>query len=106
MLFRSMQGLRALAWALIDLAGRDHINTVAGLIAEFSPGGETSEGNYSKYMAEDLDVGESQKIDIVERLEPILRSIITYECGKMPYTQEQISMAVSVGGNNWVEEDK
>ena len=71
-------GLRALAWTLADIAG-EHINTVAGLIAEFSPGGESSEAQYSKYLAEDLDVGESQKIDIVERLEPILRSIITYE---------------------------
>ena len=102
---KPMQGLYSLTWTLVDLAG-EHINTVAGLIAEFSPGGESSEAQYSKYLAEDLDVGEFEKIDIVERLEPILRSIITYECGKVAYTPEQISMAASVVRNHRGEEEK
>ena len=100
---KPMQGLRALAWALIDFAGRDHVNTVVGLVAEFAPGGESSERNYSKYLAEELDVGEFEKIDIPERLEALMRAIIQYECGEMPYTQEQITNAASVGGNYWNE---
>ena len=101
-----INGLYALAWSVLDLASRDHVNTVVGFVAEFSPGGESSEAQYSKYLAEDLDVGEFEKIDIVERLEPILRSIITYECGKVAYTPEQISMAASVVRNHRGEEEK
>ena len=102
--YRPVEGLHALACALVEHAGRDHVNTVVGLVAEFSPGGESSERSYSKYLAEELDVGEFEKINIPDRLEPLMRAIIQYECGGMPYTQEQLTDAIPlaelIGGRN------
>ena len=95
--YRPIHGLRALACALVEHAGRDNVNTVVGLVAEFSPGGETSERHYSQHLADELDVGEFEKINIPERLEALMRAIIEYECGEMPYTQEQIASVAPVG---------
>jgi hypothetical protein len=75
-------GLRALA-RVLDVYDRKHnIDTVDKLVNRYAPASDNTGGsheNYKKFLAERLDVGINEKIDVSAMREEIMDAIIRFE---------------------------
>ncbi len=98
--FQSAQdGLDALAALLQGYAAKG-LNTVRSIISKYAP---ASDGNPSSYMAtvaKRLGVGMDSALNLSDRnvLATLMRSIVQFENGKNPYSNDMLALAAAHAG--------
>lgn len=89
-------GLRALARVLVNYQRLHGIDTVRGIINRWAPSFENDTTAYMSHVADYLDVGVDQQININERLFDLITVITQHENGQQPYTSKQINDGISL----------
>jgi len=97
-------GLRAMARTLGTYADTHDIGTIDGLIDRYAPAGDNTEesrANYKGVLADTLGVGVNDPIDLKAARNQLMPAMIGFEnANNMPYTQDQINMAIQAAGTD------
>jgi hypothetical protein len=97
-------GLRAMARTLGTYADTHDIGTIDGLINRYAPEGDNTEesrANYKSVLADTLGVGINDPIDLKAARNQLMPAMIGFEnANNMPYTQDQINMAIQAAGTD------
>lgn len=89
-------GLRALARVLVNYQRLHGIDTVRGIINRWAPSFENNTTAYMSHVADYLEVGVDEKINIEERLFDLIVVIVQHENGKQPYSAKQINSGIEL----------
>lgn len=89
-------GLRALARVLVNYQRLHGINTVRGIINRWAPSFENNTTAYMSHVADYLEVGVDEEINIEERLFDLIVVIVQHENGKQPYSVKQINDGIKL----------
>lgn len=93
--FRSAHyGLRALCIVMLRYEQRYHVDTLEKFVHRFAPPSENNTNNYINFLSGELGIGRRQKISISVCLPSLLKAVIKYEQGSVPYTDAQLLMAI------------
>lgn len=87
-------GLRALCITLYRYEQRHRIDTVFSLVKRYAPPHENNTKRYAKYVAYRLGVKTKEKISLSSHMPTLVKAIIQYEQGHMPYTDMEIRVAM------------
>lgn len=89
-------GIRAMAKLLTNYQQRYGLDTIRELITRWAPPVENPTASYIANVSRMVGVGPDQKIDVGERMAPLIKAIITQENGEQPYTDEQINQGIAL----------
>lgn len=100
--FRSAYyGLRALCIVILRYEQRHHIDTLEEFVYRFAPPSENNTDNYINFLSSELGIGRRQKISLSVVLPSLVKAVIKFEQGTMPYNDAQLLMAI-VSARNYV----
>lgn len=90
-------GIRALGKNLLAYQDRHGLNTVSDIIARWAPASENDTRAYIASVAGAAGVGPDAKIDLHDpkTLASITKAIISFENGRQPYSDQQISLGLA-----------
>jgi len=93
-------GIRALARTLITYQDKHGIDTVQGIIDRWAPPSENDTDSYADFVRVGVGVSKGRKINVhqYEVMLPMVRSIITYENGSMPYSDQEVDHGLTLAG--------
>lgn len=99
--FKSAQwGIRALARVLITYYDKYGLNTIESIIQRWAPPSENETSKYIDFVCRQM--GEHMRTPLGMHnyvvMDPLVRAIIQYENGQMPYTEEQIQGGLLLAG--------
>lgn len=93
--FRSAHyGLRALCIVILRYEQRHHVDTLEKFVHRFAPPSENNCRKYINFLSSELGIGRRQKISLSAVLPSLVRAVIKYEQGSMPYNNAQVMMAI------------
>lgn len=94
-------GISAMTKALVHY-GDQGIDTVEGIISRWAAATQKDPVKYIATVSSEMGVKRDEKIDLHDFyvLEPLIKSMITVENGKQPYTDEQIAEGMYQGRDN------
>lgn len=87
-------GLRALCIVILRYEQHHHIDTLESFVRRFAPPCENNVNNYTSFLVHELGIGRRQKVSFSAVLPSLVKAVIKYEHGIMPYNDIQILMAV------------
>lgn len=87
-------GIRAGAKLLINYEKMHGINTVRGLISRYAPSHENPTDAYIASVAKAVGVSPDQRISVVDNIYPLVRSIIKFEIGEVPFSSMYIKKSI------------
>jgi len=97
-------GLRSMARTLGTYADKHEIGTVNDLVDRYAPAGDNTEesrANYKTVAANALGVGVNDPIDLKAARSKLMPAMIGFEnANQMPYTQQQIDLAIQAAGTD------
>lgn len=93
-------GLRAIARILINYYDKYDCDTVVKIVSRWAPETENDTRAYAHFVAQRLSVGIHTEINPTEykTLFVLVDSIVGFECGKHPYSKEQMDEALRLAG--------
>jgi len=89
-------GIRALAKLLKNYQSRYQLLTVRQIINRWAPPTENDTGTYVDYVARTANVNPDDRININDKMLPVVNAIIKYENGVNPYPNETITTGISL----------
>lgn len=89
-------GIRAGAKVLLTYYRKYGLNTVHGIINRFAPPVENNTNAYAVHVANYLNVGLDEVINVEERLKDLVTIIILHENGQNPYSEATIQHGVNL----------
>lgn len=93
--FRSAHyGLRALCIVMLRYEQRHHVDTLEKFVHRFAPPSENNTDEYINFLSSKLGIGRRQKISISACLPSLVKAVIKFEQGDMPYNDAQLLMAI------------
>lgn len=87
-------GIRAGAKLLVNYQALHGINTVRGLITRYAPAHENPTSEYVDYVAKAAGVGADDPINVKDKLYKIVRGIISFEIGAVPFSSWYIKGSI------------
>lgn len=87
-------GIRAGAKLLMNYEKMYGINTVRGLISRYAPSHENPTDAYIASVAKAVGVLPDQRISVVDNIYPLVRSIIKFEIGEVPFSSMYIKKSI------------
>ena len=93
-------GIRAIARLLINYQDIHNLRQISQIISRWAPANENDTDVYIKYVSKSMGIAANVPLDLhkFEYLEPLVKAIITYECGIQPYTDSQITKGLVLAG--------
>ncbi len=91
-----LYGIRAMAKLLTNYESRYGLDTIRGIITRWAPPIENITASYIDNVSRIVGVLPDQKIDVGERMAPLIKAIIQHENGQQPYTDEQINQGIAL----------
>ena len=89
-------GIRALARLLRNYQSRYGLYTVRQIINRYAPPSENITGAYVDHVARVVGVDPDARIDINEKMVPVVNAIIKHENGINPYSADVISTGIGL----------
>ncbi len=89
-------GIRALARLLRNYQSRYGLYTVRQIINRYAPPAENITGAYVDHVARVAGVDPDARIDINEKMVPVVNAIIKHENGINPYSADVISTGIGL----------
>ena len=89
-------GIRALTKLLRNYQTRYELFTVRDIINRWAPPSENDTGAYVGHVARIAGVNPDQRININDKMVPIVTAIIKHENGLQPYSQETIAKGIGL----------
>lgn len=95
-------GVRAMGKTLLTYQDTHGINTVQDIVARWAPATENNTASYVSSVAKAMGVNPTQPLDLHNpaTLTAITKSIIQFENGKQPYTDQQIASGIAAATGN------
>jgi hypothetical protein len=87
-------GIRAGAKLLVNYQALYGINTVRGLISRYAPSHENPTNAYIQSVAAGAGVGADEKINVKEKLPKLVKAIINFEIGAVPFSDWYIKNSI------------
>lgn len=87
-------GIRAGAKLLVNYQRLHGINTVEGLIHRYAPSHENPTGAYINHVAKAVGVAPDEPIDVKANLYKLVRAIIAFEIGAVPFSSWYIKQSI------------
>lgn len=91
-------GLRALARLFQTYKDEHDIDTIDEFVDRYAPADdndEKSRQNYKQFLADALNVGVNDEVDLVARSEDLIPAVTKFEnAGNMPYSDDMVSAAI------------
>lgn len=87
-------GIRAGAKLLINYQKLYGINTINGLLNRYAPAYENPTSAYIDYVASEVGVDQYEQIEVSEHLFKIVKAIIKFEIGAVPFSSWYISNSI------------
>lgn len=93
-------GIRAIARTLITYSDKYRLNTVRKIIDRWAPPVENDTVAYIKHVAELLNVGPDEEIDVYQWsvMKPLVEAIIAHECAGYDYDDATVDAALIAAG--------
>ena len=99
------EGLRAIQRLLQTYGNKYNINTLEGFANRYAPPSDNNPtSNYIDYLSQQTGIAPNEKINLAERGADLIPAIVGFEQGQMPYTPEQINLAIQAAGTDDPEE--
>lgn len=89
-------GIRAMTRLLQNYESRYELNTIKSIISRWAPAHENPTDAYVANVARIVGVLPDQRINVRDRMEPLIRAIILQENGLQPYSTEIIQKGISL----------
>ncbi len=89
-------GIRALARLLRNYQSRHGLYTVRQIITRYAPPAENITGAYVDHVARVVGVNPDARIDVNEKMVPLVNAIIKHENGINPYSADVISTGIGL----------
>lgn len=89
-------GIRAMARLLQNYESRYELDTIRGIITRWAPPIENITSAYIANVSKIVGVMPDQKINVRDRMVPLVKAIIKHENGEQPYSSEQINKGISL----------
>ncbi len=101
-----IDGIRAGIVLLCTYQDRDHCATIRQIINRLAPRSENNTAAYVAGAAAACGVGADVPVNVRDTvvLEPLVRFIIREEAGEQPYSDDQITAAISAAGIQGAEQ--
>ena len=95
------EGLRAIQ-RLLGTYGSEHgIDTLEGFANRYAPPSDNNPtSSYVDYLSQKTGIAPDEKINLADRGAELIPAIVGFEQGQMPYTEEQIAMAIEMAGTD------
>lgn len=87
-------GIRAGAKLLVNYQALHGINTVRGLISRYAPAHENPTDAYIQSVAKAAGVGADEAINVKEKLPLLVKAIINFEIGAVPFSSWYINNSI------------
>ena len=87
-------GIRAGAKLLVNYQALHGINTVRGLISRYAPAHENPTDAYIQSVAKAAGVGADEAINVKEKLPLLVKAIIHFEIGAVPFSSWYINNSI------------
>lgn len=87
-------GIRAGAKLLVNYQALHGINTVRGLISRYAPAHENPTDAYIQSVAKAAGVGADEAISVKEKLPLLVKAIIHFEIGAVPFSSWYINNSI------------
>lgn len=87
-------GLRALCIVILRYEQRHHVDTLEKFVHRFAPCSENNCRKYINFLSRELGIGRRQKISLSAVLPSLVKAVIKYEQGIMPYNDAQLLLAI------------
>tara|TARA_R110000744_G_scaffold69739_3_gene141422 strand:+ start:998 stop:1474 length:477 start_codon:yes stop_codon:yes gene_type:complete len=87
-------GIRAGAKLLVNYQALYGINTVRGLISRYAPAHENPTDAYIQSVASAAGVGADESINVKEKLPLLVKAIINFEIGAVPFSTWYINNSI------------
>lgn len=87
-------GIRAGAKLLVNYQALHGINTVRGLISRYAPAHENPTDAYIQSVAKAAGVGTDEAISVKEKLPLLVKAIINFEIGAVPFSTWYIKNSI------------
>lgn len=87
-------GLRALCIVILRYEQRHHVDTLEKFVHRFAPCSENNCRKYIHFLSRELGIGRRQKISLSAVLPSLVKAVIKYEQGSMPYNDAQLLLAI------------
>lgn len=87
-------GIRAGAKLLVNYQALHGINTVRGLISRYAPAHENPTDAYIQSVAKAAGVGADESINVKEKLPLLVKAIINFEIGAVPFSSWYINNSI------------
>jgi len=99
------EGLRAIQRLLQTYGNKYNINTLEGFANRYAPPSDNNPtSNYIDYLSQQTGIAPDEEINLAEKGADLLPAIVGFEQGQMPYTPEQINLAIQAAGTDDPEE--
>jgi len=99
------EGLRAIQRLLQTYGNEYNINTLEGFANRYAPPSDNNPtSNYIDYLSQQTGIAPDEKINLAERGADLIPAIVGFEQGQMPYTPDQINLAIQAAGTDDPEE--
>ena len=89
-------GIRAMARLLQNYQANYELNTIRGIISRWAPAHENPTDAYITNVSRTVGVLPDQRINVRDRMEPLIKAIILQENGRQPYSDETIRKGISL----------
>lgn len=89
-------GIRAMARLLQNYESRYELDTIRGIISRWAPPSENITSSYIDNVSRIVGALPDQKINVRDRMEPLVKAIILHENGRQPYSDETIQKGISL----------
>ena len=89
-------GIRALAKLLKNYQSNYGLVTVREIINRWAPPSENETGSYVEHVARIVGVNPDARINVDEKIVPLVTAIIKHENGLQPYDPETIARGISL----------
>ncbi|TBR44339.1 structural protein [Marinomonas agarivorans] len=87
-------GIRAGAKLLVNYQKLHGINTISGLLNRYAPAHENPTSAYVGFVANAVGVDANQEINVKDHLYKIVKAIIRFEIGDMPFSSFYIKQSI------------
>jgi len=95
------EGLRAIQKLLGTYGSEHNINTLEGFANRYAPPSDNNPtSSYVDYLSQKTGIAPDEEINLADRGAELIPAIVGFEQGQMPYTEDQIRMAIEMAGTD------